>query len=73
MVGRGDGRQAVDVAVEHAERRGDEDRVVDFHVGRALRAGTLDVAASVTCLAALLDLAGDREQRLQLGETGAVW
>src|SRR5262252_6288358 len=55
-------REAVDIPVEHAERCGDEDRVVDFDVGRTLGACSRDVFGG-HLLAALLDLRGNREER----------
>ena len=64
IVGR-PGGEPVDVAVEHAERRGDEHGVVDFEVGGAQLARALDVGG-VTCLPLCRRLAGDDEQRLEL-------
>ena len=65
LVGGGEGGESVDVAVVHAERRGDEHGVVDFPVGRSLGARALDVRSG-DVLAALLHLTGDREQGLEL-------
>ena len=39
---RREGGQTVDVAVVHAERRGDQHRVVDLQIGGALFAGRGD-------------------------------
>ena len=43
LVGRREGRQTIDVAVVHAERGGDEHRVVNLDVGGALGPGAGDV------------------------------
>ena len=59
------GREPVDVAVVHAERRGDQHRVVDLDVGRALPARVLHVLGRDGA-AVVLHLRGDREQRTQL-------
>ena len=64
IVGR-PGREAVDVAVAHAEHRRDQHGVVNLEVGRALRARPLDVVGGHV-LAAFGGLAGNRQQRLQL-------
>ena len=58
--------EAVDVAVVHAERRRDENGVVDLEIGRALAPGRVDVRAR-DALAVDRDLAGDVEERAQLG------
>src|SRR5262249_37491112 len=66
----GDGGQAVDVAVVHAERGGDQDGVVDLHVGGAGVAGGGDQVGG-DLQAAALDRAGDGQQRAQLrGDRG---
>src|SRR5687768_17510021 len=53
-----EGGEAVDVAVVHAEGRGDEHRVVNLHVGGAVGARLCDVVRG-DLLAALLYLARD--------------
>src|SRR5262245_48773079 len=45
LVGRGQRGKTINVAVEHAERRGDEDGIVDLAIGCALTACPLDVVA----------------------------
>ena len=59
------GVQAVDVAVVHAERRRDEDRVVDLEIGRSLGPCGVDVRAR-DALAVDRDLAGDVQERSNL-------
>ena len=67
---RRDGRQAVDVAVEHAERRCDEDGVVQFDVGRPFGAGRGDELLGDGA-AGFPDRERDPQQRLELADTGA--
>jgi hypothetical protein len=64
-IGWGECRQTVDVAVEHAERRRNEDGVVNFPVRCAFAAGCLDVDGR-DVLAALLHLDRDRQEGAKL-------
>ena len=64
-VGRGPRRQPVDIAVEHAERCGDQHGVMDLDVGCALAAGRGHVVGG-DGTPIDFDLGGDREQRTQL-------
>ena len=57
--------EAVDVAVVHAEGCRDEDRIVDFDVGRTFGTRPRDVVARYL-LAALLNFSGDGEKSAQL-------
>jgi hypothetical protein len=56
-------RQTVDVPVVHAKRRGDEDRIVNFMIGRSRAARPFDIGG-LYVLSALLYLARDCQQRL---------
>ena len=56
-----DGGQAIDVAVEHAERCGDQHGVVDLHVSRPGPTGAVDIAGG-DAAAALLHLSAHLEQ-----------
>jgi hypothetical protein len=68
-IGRREGREAVNVTVVHAEGRGDQDRVVDFNVCGTFGARLFDVNVR-HLFAALLHLAGNRQQRFQLVRDG---
>ena len=59
------GGKAVDIAVEHAERCGDEHRVVDLRVARAGRAGVVD-GRLIDRLASSLHQRRDVEERSDL-------
>src|SRR6185437_1421645 len=58
--------QTIDVAVVHAERSGDQHRVMDFEIGCA-EGASLGYVFGGDALAALLHFACDCEQRLELG------
>jgi len=69
------GVEAVDVAVVHAERRSDQDRVVNLEVGRAFSPCRVDVRAR-DALTVNRDLARDVQEgaklRIDLGRIGIV-
>ena len=65
ILGRLPGTKAVNVAVVHAESRGNEDGVVDLDVGGPVRPRLGDIIGRDP-LAVLLNLARDRGQRLEL-------
>jgi hypothetical protein len=70
---RGPRREAVDVAVEQAEGRGNEHRVVNLVIRRTCAAGPRDIrVAHLT--ASTLDARGEREQGFQLWrDRGLLW
>src|ERR1700691_4861921 len=63
--------QAVDVAVVHAEGRGNQHRVVNLDIGGALLFRPRNVVRADT-LAILLYLAGNRQQSFQLRTHGST-
>src|SRR5690606_21758070 len=69
-IGRRDSRQAVDVAVEHAERSRDQNGVVDLPIGGAFGPSDRDDVVGDGS-AALLHLPRQAEQRPHLGRDGS--
>ena len=64
-------RQTVYIPVEHAERGGDKDSVMNFQVGCTLRTGMRDVFFTHR-FSTLLNFARNGEQRFQSGTNGRV-